>query len=151
MAARDDHRRGLHRQSRRRESGHRPLRFRQSTSAPLLAMGPTGGLEMAAHREVPRETARQITQSQALFREVNERINEIAGNFGLAEGFSIFCECGSSECQDRIELTQTEYERLRRMPTHFAVLRGHDLPAVETAEHGEVGRHAAQALVLRLS
>jgi hypothetical protein len=90
---------------------------------------------MAAHREVPREKARQIAQSQALFREVNERINEIAGNFGLAEGFSIFCECGSSECQDRIELTQTEYERLRRMPTHFAVLRGHDLPAVETVVH----------------
>jgi hypothetical protein len=86
---------------------------------------------VAVNREVPGETARQIALSQALFREVNERIKEIAAGFDPAEGFSIFCECGSSECQERIELTQTEYEHLRRMPTHFALLRGHEMPAVE--------------------
>jgi hypothetical protein len=86
---------------------------------------------MAAHREAPGETARQIALRQALFREVNERINEIAGDFGLAGGFSILCECASSDCQERIELTRSEYEHLRRLPTRFAVLRGHDIPAVE--------------------
>ena len=86
---------------------------------------------MTAHREVPGETARRIAQSQALFREVNERINEIERDFGLAEGFSIFCECASSDCHERIELTRAEYEHLRRTPTRFAVLRGHDVPAVE--------------------
>ena len=86
---------------------------------------------MAAHREVPGETARQIAHRQGLFRAVNDRINELAGDFGLAEGFSILCECASTECQERIELTRTEYEQLRRMPTLFAVLRGHDIPAVE--------------------
>ena len=86
---------------------------------------------MAAHGDMSGETARRIAQTQALFREVNERINQIAGDFGVAEGFSILCECASNECQEQIELTQTEYEDLRRMPTHFAVLRGHDVPAVE--------------------
>ncbi|SRR6266545_5097216 len=81
--------------------------------------------------EVAGETARQVAQGEALFREVNERINEIADDFGLAEGFSIFCECASPECQERLELTQAEYEHLRRMPTHFAVLRGHEIAAVE--------------------
>jgi hypothetical protein len=80
---------------------------------------------------VPGETARQIARSQALCREVNERISEIAGDFGVAEGFSILCECASIECQERIELTQREYDHVRRMPTHFAVVRGHDIPAVE--------------------
>jgi hypothetical protein len=101
-------------------------------------MVPAGGLEMAAHGDVSGETARGIAQRQALLREVNERIlevneriHEIAGDFGAAERFSILCECGADECQERIELTQTEYEHLRRMPTRFAVLRGHDVPAVE--------------------
>jgi hypothetical protein len=69
--------------------------------------------------------------SQALFREVNERIDEIADGFGLAEGFSIVCECAGPDCQERIGLTRAEYEELRRMPMHFAVLHGHDIPAVE--------------------
>ena len=89
------------------------------------------GSKVAAHGDVSGETARRIAQRQALLREVNKRIHEIAGDFGAAEGFSILCECASSECQERIELTQTEYEHLRRMPTRFAVLRGHDVPTVE--------------------
>jgi hypothetical protein len=80
---------------------------------------------------VSDETARRIVQRQALLREVNERIHEIATDFGVAERFSILCECASSECKESIELTQTEYECLRRMPTRFAVLSGHEVPAVE--------------------
>jgi hypothetical protein len=94
-------------------------------------MVPAGGLEVAAHGDVSGETTRRITQRQALLREVNERIHELAGDFGVAEGFSILCECGSSECEELIELTQTEYEHLRRIPTRFAVLHGHDVPAGE--------------------
>jgi hypothetical protein len=86
---------------------------------------------VAAHGDGSGDTARRIAQSQALFREVNERINQIAGDLGVAEEFSILCECGSSECLEQIELTRTEYEHLRRMPTHFAVFRGHDVPVVE--------------------
>jgi hypothetical protein len=94
-------------------------------------MVPAGGLKVAAHGDVSGEMTRRIAQRQALWREVNERIHEIAGHFGVAEGFSILCECGSSECEELIELTQTEYEHLRRMPTRFAVLHGHDVPAGE--------------------
>lgn len=89
----------------------------------------------AGHGGVPGETARQLARSQALHREVNERISELAGDFGVAERFSILCECASTECQERIELTAREYDHLRRMPTHFAVVRGHDIPAVERVVH----------------
>jgi hypothetical protein len=84
---------------------------------------------------VSGETARQIARSQVLRREVNERISEIAGDFGVAERFSILCECASTECEERIELTPKEYDGLRRMPTHFAMVRGHDIPAVERVVH----------------
>jgi hypothetical protein len=90
--------------------------------APLLGMAPAGGLEVAANGHVPGERAKQVAQRRALIREVNERIHEIASNFGVAERFSILCECVSSECQELFELTQAEYENLRRMPTRFAVL-----------------------------
>lgn len=89
----------------------------------------------AGHGGVPGETARQIARSQVLRREVNERISEIAGDFGVAERFSILCECASTECQERIELTPKEYDGLRRMPTHFGMVRGHDIPAVERVVH----------------
>jgi hypothetical protein len=92
-------------------------------------------LAMTGQYALPSQTAKQIAQRQALLREVNERINEIADRFGLADGFSILCECASPDCQERIELTQAEYERLRRMPTHFAVLHGHETPAVERVVH----------------
>ena len=62
---------------------------------------------------------------------MNERINEIAGGLGLAERFSILCECGSGDCLERFELTRADYEHVRRTSTHFALVRGHDTPAIE--------------------
>lgn len=103
----------------------------QSGPAPLPGMVPTGRPGVTPHHEVSGQEARQIARNQALFREVNERINEIAGDYSVNGGFEILCECASSECRERIELTQTEYERLRRIPIRFAVLRGHDIPAIE--------------------
>jgi hypothetical protein len=84
-----------------------------------------------AHQEVPDQHAREIGRHQSLFREVNERIEELAENFDLLDQVPILCECGTADCNERIVLTQAEYDHLRRIPTHFAVLPGHDIPAVE--------------------
>jgi hypothetical protein len=73
----------------------------------------------------------EIGRRQSLFREVNEHIDELAESFDLQEKMTIFCECGSGKCGEQITLTEAEYERLRRVPTHFAVIPGHDEPAVE--------------------
>ena len=70
-------------------------------------------------------------RNEALFREVNERIDELAETFDLREEIQILCECGTVDCDGRIVLSQSEYETLRGIPTHFAVLAGHDIPAVE--------------------
>jgi hypothetical protein len=84
-----------------------------------------------AHQEVPERQAREIGRHQSLFREVNERIEELAEAFELREEVPILCECGAADCNERIVLTRTEYDALRRIPTHFAVLPDHDIPAVE--------------------
>jgi hypothetical protein len=41
------------------------------------------------------------------------------------------CECGNAACTETIQMTVSDYENLRSVPTHFAVLPGHELPDVE--------------------
>jgi SpoU rRNA methylase family enzyme len=77
------------------------------------------------------QRALEIGRRQSLFREVNEQIEALAGDFDLLDQISIICECASAECHEQIALTETEYEDLRRIPTHFAVLPGHDIADVE--------------------
>jgi hypothetical protein len=77
------------------------------------------------------QRAREVGRHQALFREVNERIEELTETFGLKDELTILCECGSGDCADRIALREDQYEQLRRIPTHFAVLPGHEIPEVE--------------------
>jgi hypothetical protein len=62
---------------------------------------------------------------------VNDRIEELAASFDLRDGFTILCECGSGRCSEPIALSKDDYEQLRRVPTHFAVLPGHEIPDVE--------------------
>jgi len=77
------------------------------------------------------QRAREVGRHQALFREVNERIEELAETFVRKDELSILCECGSRECDERVALLKDEYEKLRRIPTHFAVRPGHEIPDVE--------------------
>jgi hypothetical protein len=70
--------------------------------------------------------------NQSLFREVNERVEDIAKALGLQqESVDFICECAHKECPERLEMTVAEYEAVRRVPTHFAVAEGHELPDVE--------------------
>jgi hypothetical protein len=74
----------------------------------------------------------RIGLNEAVFREVNERIEEVAEAFDLnEERIDLLCECGRAECVDRISMTRSEYEKLRSEPTHFAICPGHDEPDVE--------------------
>ena len=77
------------------------------------------------------QRAREVGRHQSLFREVNERIEELAETFDVKHELTILCECGSGDCAERIALSEDEYEQLRRIPTHFAVLPGHEIPDVE--------------------
>jgi hypothetical protein len=79
----------------------------------------------------PEEEAREIGRRQSLLREVNERIDALAQGFGLEDELTILCECASDQCSERITMTEAEYKSLRRIPTHFAVLPGHEIPEVE--------------------
>jgi hypothetical protein len=44
---------------------------------------------------------------------------------------STVCECAQTDCAERLEMGETEYEALRRVPNHFAVAESHEIADVE--------------------
>jgi hypothetical protein len=81
---------------------------------------------------VTDERARKIGANEAMFREVNERIEDLAETFGLRDRpLDLICECGDASCTQHITMRIGEYEALRKDPTLFTVYPGHEMPNVE--------------------
>jgi hypothetical protein len=75
----------------------------------------------------------RIGLNEAVFREVNERIEGVAETFELkTQSLDLICECGDGTCQVRLSMTRAEYEELRSDPHQFAVHPGHEFPDVES-------------------
>ena len=71
-------------------------------------------------------------RNEALFREVNERIEDIGTSFAPDDEPMLFlCECDDKECVEKVSATRAEYEAIRAVATHFVVLPGHEDPGVE--------------------
>jgi hypothetical protein len=98
---------------------------------------------------MPRVGAREerLAKNEALFREVNERVAEVAANFIEVEKrggqVEFTCECGRADCAEPIAMTVVEYEAVRALPTRFAVAPAHEQPEVETV----VERHPSYFVV----
>jgi hypothetical protein len=75
----------------------------------------------------------RIGLNEAIFREVNERIETLAETFDLgSQPLDLICECGDASCVQRIHMTHAEFEDLRSESHQFAVYPGHEAPEVET-------------------
>ncbi len=73
-----------------------------------------------------------MIRNETLFRQVNERIDEVSRSVPLdAETMEFICECGEQDCARPMALTRAEYEAVRTIPSRFAVLPGHGHPAFE--------------------
>jgi len=68
--------------------------------------------------------------TEALFRDVNERIAESAERFD-ATGTEFVCECSDPSCTHRVAASLAEYEAVRDEPTTFLVLPGHEQGDIE--------------------
>jgi hypothetical protein len=74
----------------------------------------------------------RAARNEALFRRVNERVEEVNQAFeAILEEADFFCECADIECMEKIEMSLREYEALRDVSTHFAVKPGHLRPEDE--------------------
>ena len=72
----------------------------------------------------------RIAKTEAIFRNVNERIAESAYRFDGDEA-TFVCECGDGACTHRVEVELDDYERVRADPTRFLVLPGHEDERIE--------------------
>src|SRR5919199_1283474 len=74
------------------------------------------------------EAKRKAARNQALFREVNERIEDLPQQESLV---AFLCECADDACTETIPLTREEYERVRASAVRFPIAPGHDRADVE--------------------
>ena len=66
-------------------------------------------------------------RNEALFREVNERIGEIADT----PATEFLCECGDAGCATPMRMTLSDYEHIRANGHRFAVVPSHELAEIE--------------------
>ena len=83
------------------------------------------------------ERLERTARNESLFREVNDRIEELSENVeaqGIAPDGGLVefhCECGRDGCTERLRMTATEYDRVRSDNDRFALAPGHETPEME--------------------
>lgn len=97
---------------------------REQPSADSGAAGPGAS--------APERSAR----NQVVFREVNERIAELAGHASEVSVSMFICECSDSGCAESLRITPHEYEDVRAHGARFVVVAGHQLPGLERVVDG---------------
>ena len=95
--------------------------------------------------------------TEALFRDVNERIVESAQRFDV-DSTEFVCECADPRCTDRVETSLEQYEDVRADGARFLLASGHEQDDIErvVADHGdfqivEKVHRTVRAIVLRMN
>jgi len=73
----------------------------------------------------------RLGENEALYREVNERIAEVAAHL-FEEGdepmtFHFVCECASATCTEQLALSLKDYANVRSDARRFVVVPGHEV------------------------
>jgi hypothetical protein len=82
------------------------------------------------------ESLQQLARNQALFREVNERLGELA-EASVDRQAEFVCECSRADCATSIALDRDEYETVRSSPTLFVIAPGHETPGEAVVEEND--------------
>jgi hypothetical protein len=72
----------------------------------------------------------RIARTESLFRDVNERIAEVADQLG-SDDAEFVCECADAGCGERLSARLDEYEQVREDGARFLVAPGHEYPEYE--------------------
>ena len=83
--------------------------------------------------------AERIAENEVLFRGANERMAEWEERDRADAAELYFCECADPECNEKVRLRGSDYERVRSDPCHFFVVPGHEIPDVETVIESNEG------------
>ena len=94
---------------------------------------------------MPPGSTERLAKNEAFFRQVNERISDVAEGFGGPQRYEFLCECADAACTERIELSREEYEAVRAKPTRFVLARGHVASEIEQKVRERSGAAALPA------
>jgi hypothetical protein len=86
-----------------------------------------------------------LAGNEALFREVNERVAEVASDYEETQSGAVdfTCECGRVDGAETMMMAIAEYEAIRAQATHFGVAPQHEQPEIETV----IERHPSYFVV----
>ena len=74
----------------------------------------------------------RLARNEDLFRQVNEKIDDLAARHGDdVHVYEFFCECSDAGCSERVRLTLPQYAHVRDDPARFVVVKGHVLEEIE--------------------
>ena len=92
----------------------------------MIAVG-AGDLQRMKPEGQRDAVAERVAQNDAFFRDGNERIHDAAASMQVEESalLPFLCECAQVDCTTVVQLTSSEYEAVRRDPTHFINAAGH--------------------------
>jgi hypothetical protein len=75
----------------------------------------------------------RLARNEVLFREVNERVREIAAVHGEDDHlYEFYCECSNGDCTFQLPVTLADYEAVRSHGSRFLIAPSHALPEIET-------------------
>jgi hypothetical protein len=73
-----------------------------------------------------------LAANEDLFRQINERIEDVASEHGPDEHrYEFLCECSDPACSERVSATLEEYRRVREDSRRFIVAKGHVVKEIE--------------------
>jgi hypothetical protein len=87
------------------------------------------------------EGARRVVLNEAVFRQANEALVWFQDS---EPALDLMCECGRPDCVAKVEMSRSEYERLRADPSLFAVVRGHEIAGFERIVEAREGYDVVQ-------
>ena len=74
----------------------------------------------------------RAARNEALFREVNEQVQQLEERLGTAgETAEFLCECADDTCIDKLTVATDIYENVRAHPRRFLIRPGHQRPELE--------------------
>jgi hypothetical protein len=72
----------------------------------------------------------RIIENEKLFREVNERVAQMAPGFSGPDPVWV-CECGDETCFEKVRIPLADYQEIRARNDRFFVKPGHEKVDVE--------------------
>ncbi len=73
----------------------------------------------------------RIEENEKLFREVNERVEQLQSGFQTGSEPQWVCECGDETCFEKLTVPLGEYHEVRAHDNWFLIKPGHVKPEAE--------------------